>query len=70
MKTKLTDAEVLLELREKHVLYSFDNDAGVVPKISGELRLDVDDISPEDAADKILEFLKEAGIQVSPKKPR
>ncbi|KAF2185797.1 hypothetical protein K469DRAFT_707471 [Zopfia rhizophila CBS 207.26] len=67
-KTKLTDPEVLLDLRNKHVLYSFDADEEVVPKIAGELRLNVEHISAEEAADKIMEFLNGKSIPLSPEK--
>ena len=57
-KSKLADADILKEIRQNHFVYSFYNDGFARPTV-WEYKLDIEDIKPEEAALKILGFMKD-----------
>ena len=57
-KSRLTDANILREIRQNHFVYSFFNDGFKKPDVL-EYELDIEDTKPEEAARKILELLKD-----------
>lgn len=58
LKSKLTDASILEDIRQNHVVYSFYND-GFGPPDVWEFELDVEHSGPKDVASNILELVKD-----------
>ena len=59
--SKLTDANILKEIRRNHVVYSFFDDGFKAPDVR-EYQLDIDEIKPEEAAHKMLGLLKDVPV--------
>ena len=57
-KSRLTDADILKEIRQNHFVYSFFDDGFKKPDV-WEYQLDIEDTKPEEAARKILELMKD-----------
>ena len=57
-KSRLTDANILKEIRQNHFVYSFSNDGFEKPNV-WEYQLDIENTEPEEAARKIIELLKD-----------
>ncbi|KAL8792684.1 MAG: hypothetical protein Q9195_004744 [Heterodermia aff. obscurata] len=57
-KSKLSDVDILADIRQICSLYSFSEHGYGAPEV-WEYRLDIEDIRPEDAAHRILEVLEE-----------
>ena len=57
-KSRLTDANILKEIRQNHFVYSFFNDGLRKPNV-WEYQLDIEDTKPEEAARKIVELMKD-----------
>ncbi len=57
-KSRLTDANILMEIRQNHFVYSFFDDGFKKPDV-WEYQLDIEDTKPEEAARKILELMKD-----------
>ena len=57
-KSRLTDVNILKEIRQNHFVYSFFNDGFRKPNV-WEYQLDVEDTEPEEAARKIVELMKD-----------
>ena len=58
LKSRLTDANILKEIRQNHFVYSFSNDGFKKPDV-WEYRLDIEDTMPEEVARKIMELMKD-----------
>lgn len=58
LKSRLTDANILKEIRQNHFVYSFFNDGFREPNF-WEYQLDVEDNKPGEAARKIVELMKD-----------
>ena len=58
--TKLTDPDVLLDLRRKHLLYAFSKNGERKPIYAGEIEIQVDGIDADTAARRVLDFAIEA----------
>ena len=56
--SKLTDVNILNDIRQHHFVYSFLDDGFEKPDV-WEYQLDVEVIKPEEAARKILELMKD-----------
>ena len=57
LNSRLTDTDILKDIRQHHFVYSFYDDGFKQPDV-WEYQLDIEDTKPEEAAHKILEHLK------------
>ena len=58
LKSRLTDAKILEEIRRNHFVFSFLEDGFKKPDV-WEYQLDIEDTKPGEAARKILELMKD-----------
>lgn len=63
-KSKLTDVDILKDIRQNHFVYSF-YDAGYRQPDVWEIRLDVGDKTPEAAASNMLETIKSVQASIA-----
>ena len=70
-KSKLSDADILKDIRQNHTVYSFLKHGYSTPDV-WEYRLDIENLPPEEAARQILKALKDGpgtGDKPSDEKP-
>ncbi len=57
-KSRLSDVNMLRDIRQNHFVYSFIENGYKTPDV-WEYQLDIENVKPEEAAHKILEILKD-----------